>query len=84
MDRYRDLRPVDDFINDLSAWWWFYLLLGLLLVGWGIAIVIWPELLVALVAALFIIAGCTVLGLAWRVWRIQRHYQAFRRDLLGV
>jgi len=37
-----DLRPVDCFIKDLSALWWYYLFLGLLLVLWGIAIVVWP------------------------------------------
>ncbi len=84
MDRYFDLRPVDYFIKDLSALWWYYLLLGLLLVLWGVAIIVWPQLLVAFVAALFILAGCTVLGLAWRVWRLQRRYQTFKRDLIGT
>ena len=84
MDRYVDLRPVDYFIKDLSALWWFYLILGLLLVGWGVAIIIWPELLVALVAALFIMAGATVLSLAWQVWRLQRRYQAFKQEIIGI
>jgi hypothetical protein len=56
----------------------------LLLVGWDIAIIIWPQLLVAFVAALFILAGTTVLGLRGNVWGLQRHYQTFRRDLIGV
>jgi len=84
MDRYFDLRPVDYFIKDLSALWWYYLLLGVLLVLWGIAIIVWPQLLVAFVAALFIMAGCTVLGLAWNVWRLQRRYQAIKHNLIGV
>jgi len=84
MDPYFDLRPVDYFIKDLSALWWYYLLLGILLVLWGIAIIVWPQLLVAFVAALFILAGLTVLGLAWRVWRLQRRYQTFKRDLIGT
>ncbi len=84
MDRYIDLRHFDYLIKDLSALWWFYLLLGLLLVMWGIAIVIWPELLVAFVAALFIMAGVTVLGLAWRVWRLQRRYQTFKREIIEI
>jgi len=84
MDRYFDLRPVDYFIKDLSALWWYYLLLGVLLVLWGVAIIVWPQLLVAFVAALFIMAGCTVLGLAWNVWRPQRRYQAIKRNLIGV
>ena len=84
MDRYFDLRYVDYLVKDLSALWWFYLVLGLLLLGWGVAIVIWPELLVAFVAALFMLAGMTVLGLAWRVWRLQRRYRTFKRELIGI
>jgi len=84
MDRYFDLRPVDYFIKDLSALWWYYLLLGGLLILWGIAIIAWPQLLVAIVAALFIMAGFTVLGLAWRIWRLQHRYQAIKHDLIEV
>ena len=84
MDRYIDLRHFDYLIKDLSALWRFYLLLGLLLVIWGVAIIIWPQLLVAFVAALFIMAGFTVLGLAWRVWRLQRRYQTFEREIIGI
>ena len=84
MDRYVDLRPVDYLIKDLSALWWYYLLLGILLVLWGVAIIIWPQLLVAFVAALFILAGFTVLGLAWRIWRLQRRYQTFKREAIGI
>ena len=84
MDRYVDLRPVDYFIKDLSALWWYYLLLGILLVLWGVAITVWPQLLVAFVAALFILAGFTVLGLAWRVRRMQRRYQTFKREVIGI
>ncbi len=84
MDRYYDLRPIEYFIKDLSALWWYYLLLGLLLILWGVAIAVWPELLAALVAALFIVGGVTVLGLAWCVWRLQRRYQTFKRDFIGV
>jgi len=46
---------------------------------WGIAIIAWPQLLVAFVAALFITAGFTVLGLAWRIWRLQRRYQTIKQ-----
>jgi len=83
MDRYFDLRPVDAFVKELGALWWYYLLFGLVLIAWGIAIIVWPQLLVALVAALFIVAGGTVLGLAWKVWRIQRRYQSFKREIVG-
>jgi len=84
MDRYVDLRPLDSFIKDLSALWWYYFFLGLILVLWGVAIIVWPQLLVAFVAALFVVAGSTLVGLSWRVWRLQRRYQSFKHDLIGV
>ena len=84
MDRYFDLRPFEHFVADLSALWWYYLLLGLLLVVWAVAIVVWPQLLVALVAAVFLTAGVTMLGLAWRVWRLRRRYQSIKREIIGI
>lgn len=83
MDRYYDLRPIDYALRDLSALWWFYLGWGLLLVAWGIAIVIWPQLLSALVGAIFIMAGFSVFGVAWRVRHLRRDYQRFKREMVG-
>ena len=79
MDRYFDF-----LVKDLSGLWWSYLLLGTVLIAWGIAIVIWPELLVAFVAALFIMAGASILGVAWRVRQLQRRYRSFKQDLIGI
>jgi len=84
MDRYFDLRYFDVWIKDLSGMWWSYLLIGLLLIAWGIAIVMWPQLLVAFVAALFIMAGVSMLGVAWRARQIRRRYQQFKRELIGI
>jgi uncharacterized membrane protein HdeD (DUF308 family) len=84
MDRYFDLRPIDFFVKNLNMLWWYYLFLGLVLVLLGAAIIVWPDLLIALVAAVFIFAGTSVLALSWRVWRLQRQYRAFKRDLIGV
>jgi uncharacterized membrane protein HdeD (DUF308 family) len=84
MDRYIDLRFLDYVIKDLSTLWWMYLMWGLLLIAWGIAILIWPELLTALVAALFMTAGIMVLVLGWRAWSLKRRYGALKRQILGV
>jgi len=84
MDRYFDLRCFDFLIKDLTGLWWSYLLIGLLLVVWGIAIVIWPQLLVAFIAALFIVSGASLLAVAWRVRALRRRYQSWKRDLIGI
>ncbi|HWQ14370.1 MAG TPA: hypothetical protein VNL77_16340 [Roseiflexaceae bacterium] len=84
MDRYIDLRFLDYLIRDLGTLWWMYLLQGLLLIAWGIAILIWPELLTALVAALFVIAGIVVLAIGWRVWQLRRRYGMLKRQIIGI
>jgi len=84
MDRYTDLRFLDYLINDLSALWWMYLLQGLLLIAWGIAILIWPELLTALISALFVTAGIMVLAVGWRAWSLKRRYSAMKRQIIGI
>jgi uncharacterized membrane protein len=82
MDRYIDLRPLEALTRWLSQVTWLYAAFGLLLISSGLLLLIWPELLVALVAALFFVAGATVLAQGWHVWRTRRRYQAMKRRIL--
>jgi hypothetical protein len=84
MDRYFDLRPLDYVIRHLNTLWWMYVLQALFLIAWGIAILIWPQLLTALVAALFVAAGITLLIIGWRVWSLKRHYGVVKRQILSI
>ncbi len=81
-DRYFDLRPLDRLIKDLSAVWWFYLLGGLALILLGIAIVIYPELLAIMIAAVFIALGLVVLARGWQVRQVKSRYERLKRDMI--
>jgi uncharacterized membrane protein HdeD (DUF308 family) len=80
--RYFDLRPLDYLTAELSALWWFYLSQGLALVLLGIAVIIWPDLLAVLAAAFFIAIGVVLITLGWRVRRVKRSYETFKRTIL--
>lgn len=84
MDRYIDLRFLDRLIKHLGSLWWLYVFQGLLLIAWGVAILIWPELLTALVSVLFMAAGIVVLTMGWRVWSLKRRYTHVKRQILGI
>jgi uncharacterized membrane protein HdeD (DUF308 family) len=49
---------------------------GLVLILFGIAILIWPDLLAYMVAGLFIAVGFTITGWGWRLSRRQRRQTA--------
>ena len=80
--RYFDLRPLDYLTAELSALWWFYLSQGLALILLGIAVIIWPDLLAVLAAAFFIAIGVVLITLGWRVRRVKRSYETFKRTIL--
>jgi hypothetical protein len=48
-----------------GGFWVGPLLLGLMLIGFGLLIIARPELLAYLVATLFIVAGLALLGMSW-------------------
>ncbi|HWQ15499.1 MAG TPA: hypothetical protein VNL77_22045 [Roseiflexaceae bacterium] len=80
--RYFDLRPLDHLTAELSALWWFYLSQGLALILLGIAVIVWPDLLAVLAAAFFIAIGVVLITLGWRVRRVKRSYETFKRTIL--
>jgi len=44
-------------------------LLGVILIGLGVLLYVMPELLAYFVAGLFVVAGCGLIGTAWRMRR---------------
>ena len=67
MDRNINLRPFERVISNLTAVWWLSLLPALSLIGFGVAILIWPELLAFLVATFLITTGTAIMAFAWRI-----------------
>ena len=51
---------------------WFLIAPGLTLILFGMAILIWPELLAYMVAGLFIAVGFSLSGWGWRMTKGQR------------
>lgn len=62
--------------------WRFELLCGVLLVVSGILIAAFPEILVALISTLIILAGLTLIGSAWRIRRSFRVRRPGEYDIL--
>lgn len=66
--------------------WVLPALLGVALIGLGLLLFVWPELVAYFIAAVFIVAGMSVLGMAWRMrqqvtfQRIDRQWQVREDD----
>jgi uncharacterized membrane protein len=54
---------------------WTLIAPGLSLILFGLAILIWPELLAYMVAGLLIVAGATLAAWGWRIAQTQKHMQ---------
>jgi len=58
--------------GDFGVLWKYQLMLGVLLVLSGVLITIFPEILIALVAAAVIMAGVGLIGSAWWLRRLEQ------------
>lgn len=73
--RVRELLSVQS--GEFGFLWKYPMLMGVLLVLAGLLIVIFPQILVLLVATAIIVAGMGLIGSAWRLRRLEqrtRHY----------
>ncbi len=71
---------VNRFASNIGGW--FLIGPGLSLVLFGLAILVWPELLAYMVAGLLIVAGATLAIWGWRVAQIQK--QVHQRMQNGI
>ena len=55
---------------------WLLVAPGLILILFGVAILLWPELLAYMVAGLFIAIGVSITGWGWRFSRRRRNTAA--------
>jgi uncharacterized membrane protein HdeD (DUF308 family) len=77
---FKSVTFFDSYTREISSTWWLFLLEGLLLIGLGILVALMPTLLVALVAAVFIVLGAMMLVTAFRVRRLRRRYEILKRE----
>ena len=55
---------------------WLFIAPGLILILFGVAILLWPELLAYMVAGLFIAIGFSITGWGWRLSQRRRNTAA--------
>ena len=55
---------------------WLFVAPGLILILFGVAILLWPELLAYMVAGLFIAIGFSITGWGWRLFQRRRNTAA--------
>ena len=65
----------DMFANQLSGLWKYSFLQGVLLIAFGILILLFPQILVAMIAAFLVILGVTFLTFAWKGRKFHENYE---------
>lgn len=67
-----------------GAMWRFEVAAGILLVGAGVLIAVYPQILVALIAATFILCGLSLIGAGWRMHRSTPPRNATEYEVIDV
>lgn len=68
------------FFNGFSYTWRQQFWQGLLFILFGMAVLAFPQLLVAMVASFFILIGLGLTAAAWTLRRLQRSYDGWRSE----
>ena len=71
-------------VNNQKGFWQSQMIMGLLTVGFGVAILVYPHLLQALVAGLFIMIGIFLILAALTLRKVQGQFQQKRSDVFDV
>jgi cytochrome c biogenesis protein CcdA len=78
---FREIRFYDDYTDAVAAPWWMFSLLGLNFLLLGVLIVLFPQLLAYLAAAILFFNGLVLLLIAWKFWRFKKRYRQWREKL---
>lgn len=70
--------------NGRGGFWQSQMILGLLTAGFGIAILVFPQLLQALVAGVFMLMGFFLILSALTLKRVQGSMKQTRKDIFDV
>ena len=74
----------DVFFDGFSATWKHQLWQGILFILFGVIIVMLPQLLVAMVASIFVIVGLIFVSSAFALRRFRKRYDGFRSELFEL
>jgi uncharacterized membrane protein HdeD (DUF308 family) len=78
---FREIRFYDDYTDAVAAPWWMFCLLGLNFILLGVLIVLFPQLLAYLVAAVLFFNGLVLLLIAWKFRQFKKQYRRWRESL---
>ncbi len=67
-----------------NLFWRFEMLAGLLLVLAGVLIAVYPQILVALISAITILAGLALVGAGWRTRSAVRYRPPGDQDIIDI
>lgn len=67
-----------------KGFWQSQMMMGLLTVGFGVAILMFPNLLEALVAGLFIMIGILLILSALTMRRVQKQMGQIKKDVFDI
>ncbi len=74
----------DVFFDGFSCTWKQQFIQGILFVLFGAVVVLMPQLLVAMIAAFFMLMGFILIGSAWTTRRFRKQYNGFRSELFEL
>ncbi len=77
---FRQITFFDNFTDSITATWSAFLFQGLASVLLGFAILLFPQLLVAMVAASFIFFGMVSIIVAWKTRGLKKRYSRWRDE----
>lgn len=77
---FRKVTFYDNFTDALTGTWSSFMLQGLLLILLGVLVMIMPQLLVAMVAATFIMLGVIFLAIAFKTRKLRNNYRVWREE----
>lgn len=71
---------LDLFSEVLSSIWWFYLLSGIIFIIMGAIIFWYPQILIILITAVFVMIGLSLIALSLRVKKFKKKYNTFKEE----
>ncbi len=74
----------DVFFDGFSMTWKHQLLQGILFILFGVLIVLVPQLLVAMIASIFVVIGLVFISSAVALRRFRKRYDGFRSELFDL
>lgn len=77
---FKEIVFYDNFTDLITGTWSTFLIQGIVLVCLGILILVYPEILVAMISTAFILLGALFIVVALKTRRLKRNYRTWREE----